>query len=252
MSVESSVSSVDDSEESVSNEQLYAMLQEQQAHIEHLEEQLDEEREKREELEDTLDLVKETVFDLDDVVVGSEYTASLYAEENPTVLAQLEELTDGETIADLREDLINEQKTRSRQDSQIERKINEVADASGVDLDDAAVAGQDKIQRMIANGPEDVTDRVYSVHERAREVLLHAGEWGTAVEDSFGRRIALKGPEVREKLELARNEDLQSKQVGDVFDKIVELASDSPRKVKTGKNDDNVRVLRIHLQQEGL
>ncbi|GGK84582.1 hypothetical protein [Haloarcula sebkhae] len=252
MSTESPYGSVEDSDESVLNEQLYAMLKEQQAHIEHLDGQLEEERQRREELEDTLEIVQQPVFDLDDVVVGSEYTASLYAEENPPLLAQLANLSDGETIADLREDLINEQKTRSRQDSQINRKINELADASGVDLDDADVAGQDKIQRMIANGPEDVTDRVYAVHERAREVLLHAGEWGTAVEDSFGRRITLKGPEVREKLELVRNEDLQSKQVGDVFDKIVELAADSPRKVKTDKNGDGVRVLRIHLQQEGL
>lgn len=252
MSTESPYGNGDDSDESVSNEQLYAMLKEQQTHIEHLEGQLEEERQRREELEDTLEIVQQTAFDLDDVVVGSEYTASLYAEQSPPVLAQLAELNEGETIAGLREDLITEQKTRSQQDSQINRRINELADATGVDFDDADVAGQDKIQRMIANGPEDVTDRVYAVHERAHDVLLHAGEWGTAVEDSFDRRITLTGPDVREKLELVRDEDLQSKQVGDVFDKIVELEADSPRKVRIDKNGDGVRVLRIHLEQEGL
>jgi len=44
MSTESPYGSVDNSDESVSNEQLYAMLKEQQAHIEHLEGQLEEER----------------------------------------------------------------------------------------------------------------------------------------------------------------------------------------------------------------
>lgn len=93
------------------------------------------------------------------------------------------------------------------------------------------MAGDDKIQRLIQNGPEDVVDRVY-------EVLLHAGEWGQKSEDSFGKRITLKSPEVREKLELRRDESLQSKQVRDVFEKIVDLAADSPRKVKTTKNQE--------------
>ncbi|QIO25523.1 hypothetical protein [Haloarcula sp. JP-L23] len=250
MSVES-VPSVEESDDAVSNQELLAMFQEQQARIEHLENELQEEREKRESLEDDVEFLRELVFDLDDLVMGDEYSA-VYAEDNPPILWQLEDLNDGETLADLREDLISEQKTRSRQDSQLLRKINTVADAAEADVDDVDVAGGDKIQRLIRNGPEDVADRVYEVHERAREVLLHAGDWGHKAQDKFGKRITLKSPEVREKLELRRDESLQSKQVRDVFEKIVELAADSPRKAKTTKTDDGIRVLIIHLEQEDM
>ncbi|WP_209309598.1 hypothetical protein [Haloarcula amylovorans] len=257
--MDSAISAAETDGESIPNEQLLTMFKEQQAQIEHLQDQveetqkeLEEEREKREELENSLEFVKEMVFDLDDVVIGSEYTAEYYAEDYPPVLAQLDELNDGETLGELREDVIAEQKTRSREDSQLRRKLNEVAQAADVDVENIDVAGKDKIQRIIANGCDDVVDRVYPVHERAREVLMHAGDWGYKAQDKFGNRITLKGPEVREKLELRRDESLQSKQVRDVFEKIVELASDSPRKVKTTKNEDGIRVLRIHLEQEGL
>lgn len=113
MSVES-VPTVDASDEAVSNQELLAMVREQQARIEHLESELQEERQEREKLEETLGFVKEMVFDLDDVVIGSEFIAEYYTDENPPILRQLEDLSDGETLSDLREDLINEQKTRSR------------------------------------------------------------------------------------------------------------------------------------------
>lgn len=233
---------------------LATRVTELEAENEHLQEQLKREREKRKQLEEDIEFLKETVFNLEDVVVGTgyEYQTSTYAEDNPAVLSQLAELSDGESIADLRQDLVNEQKTRSREDSQLRRKVNEVADAAGVDVEDADVTGQDKIQRMIVNGPDDVADRVYKVHERARDVLLHAGDWGHNAQDAYGKRITLKGPKVREMLEAERNESLQSKQVGDVFSKIVELAADSPRKAKTTTNDDGIRVLRIHLDQDGM
>jgi len=215
-----------------------------------LEEELEEERQKRKELEDSVEFTREWVISLDDVMSGSEYTLGAYADEKPPVLTQLAELSDGETLQDLREDVVAEQKTRSKQDTHLERKINELADELDVEMLNQKVSSGDKIQRLILNGPDAITDRVYPVHERAREVLLNAGDWGTRNNDQFGKRITMRSPVVREKLELSRNESLQSKQVRDVFEKIVEIAEDSPRKAHLGKTDNGVWRLRIHLQQE--
>jgi len=189
-------------------------------------------------------------FNLGEVAL-EKLPASFEEEDLQEMQDTVEDLEEGsESVGEIREDLINEQKTRSQADSRILRRINAVADAADVEVEEADIVHEDKIKRMIANGCDDVVDRVHKVHERAREVLLHAGDWGTKIEDTHGKRITLKSPEVREKLELRRDEKLQSKQVGDVFDKIVQLAEDSPRKAKTTKNGDGIRVLRIHLEED--
>lgn len=155
-----------------------------------------------------------------------------------------------EDAEELRQDIINEQKARSRADGAIERQVQTLADEVGVDIKDTDVAGEDKIGRLMKHGPEDITDRVYPVHERARDVLNHANEWGQNASDSFGARIGLRSTRVRENLELKRNEKLQPKQVRDVFEKIVELAEDSPRKVRMQKSHDGVNQLVIYLTDE--
>lgn len=184
-------------------------------------------------------------------VAKSELEAA--GEGGKNLLEWYEELEDIglENILEIDQRITNEQKTRSQQDGKIRREINKLAEEVGVDLQDVEVSGEDKIQRLIAHGPDDIVDRVYPVHERAREVLLHAGEWGRTVEDQFGKRITFTAPTVRQELQRElKIQNLQSKQVRDVFEKVVELSEDSPRKARVGKTDDGNTKMMIHLQQE--
>jgi len=182
---------------------------------------------------------------LRDAVFGAATTQEEVAErvqlDNPLEVELREEFT---------KEIRSEQQTRTSQDSMIERKVSMIAEETGVDLTDTDVAGEDKIKRLLQYGPEDVADRVYEVHHRARETLAHAGDWGTTSDDKFGKRIQLKAPEVKERLELTRGETLQSKQVRDVFEKIAQLAADSPRKVKADTGGDGVNTLTIHLTED--
>jgi outer membrane murein-binding lipoprotein Lpp len=202
-------------------------------------------------MQDDVEMAKQTALDADAALTGGQYMASVYAEDNPPLIQQIEQATDGETLRELREDLVDEQKKRSRDDSKLRRRVHAVAEAADVDLEDCDLASGDKIQRLIRDGVDAVTDRPYPVHKRARTVLLHAGEWGTVVNDANGGRIILEAPAVRERLELERNESLQSKQVLDVFEKIVELAADSARVVRTNRRQRTTK-LRIQLTREEL
>lgn len=69
--------------------------QEKQAEIQELRRDLHEERKQRRNVEHTLDILKQAVFDLEDVVVGESMT-SVYAENNPPVVNQLEAIKRGE------------------------------------------------------------------------------------------------------------------------------------------------------------
>lgn len=242
-----------DTEEMPSVQEMYQMLQslqdtvtQQQERIQELEEELEE----RPAVEKRGDTGKP-----EDIWIGN-HPIGLMAEKSRDRSAEALELAERQENAledaeELRQDIINEQKARSRADGAIERKVGLLADEVDVDIADSEVAGEDKIVRLLKYGPEDVTDRVYTVHERARDVLEHAGLWGKKTGDStFGSRITLRSTDVREGLEVKRNEDLQPKQIRDVFQKIVELAEDSPRKVRMGKSDDGVNKLVVYLTEE--
>lgn len=231
-----------------------AEIQELRGKVDQLESEL--ERRPNVELEDPTDIKTLTIGGLPVGVIlaGKMSRSELEAEDEngKSILDWFDEMqaADIENLLEVDQRLTNEQKTRSRQDGLIRREINKLADDLDIDLKEVDVSGEDKIQRLIAHGPDDIADRVYPVHERAREVLLHGGEWGRTVDDDFGKRITFTAPTIRQELERERNENLQSKQVRDVFEKIVELADDSPRKARVGKTDDGNTKLRIHLQQE--
>lgn len=222
-----------------------------EAEVQSLRGRVDELESTIEEMQSDLEMAKTVALDVDYALTGGEETLAVYVEENPPLLRQLEQATDGETLADLREDLVDEQKKRSRDDARLRRRIGAVAEAAGVDVEDSGAATDDRIQRLIRNGVDAVTDRPYPVHERARAVLLHAGEWGTVANDAFGGRILLEAPAVRERLELHRDENLQSRQVIAVFEKIAELAADSDRTVQVNSQKPVTR-LRIQLSSEEL
>lgn len=202
-------------------------------------------------MQDDVELATQTALDADAALAGGQYMLSVYHEENPPLIQQIEQATDNETLRELREDLVDEQKKRSHDDSKLRRRVNAVAETADVDIEDCDLASGDKIQRLIRDGVDAVTDRPYPVHERARTVLLHAGEWGTVMDDAKGGRIVLEAPDVRERLALERDESLQSKQILDVFEKIVELAADSARVVRTNRRRRTTK-LRIQLTREEL
>jgi hypothetical protein len=242
--------------------------------LDRLEEALDEERQKRIEAEQERDALRERVAelesqpdfewnsrDLEDFSVTSKKGVTVplgQIVKSKVSEVAVEEMVDedikpdiDETLEEVQERLQQEQKTRTHHDSLIERKVACIADECEIDLSDTAIAGEDKIKRLLKHGPDDITDRVYPVHHRARDTLSHAADWGTSTQDSFGERITLKGPKVRRQLELKRDESLQSKQVRDVFEKIEELGQDSPRTVTAKTGGDGVNKLTIYLEEDG-
>lgn len=241
-----------DADEMPSVQEMYQMIQSLQDTVAQQQERIDEleqELEERPEVECRGDTGKPEEVWIANHPIG--LMAEKARDKSKQALEKVESREEAvEGAEELRQDLINEQKVRSRSDATIERKVQALAKEVDVDLQDADVAGEDKIVRLLKHGPEDITDRVYTVHERARDVLEHAGDWGQKAQDSFGARITLRSTDVRENLELKRNEDLQPKQIRDVFEKIADLAQDSPRKVRVGKSQDGVNQLVIYLTDE--
>lgn len=138
-------------------------------------------------------------------------------------------------ISTLREDLVDEQKTRSRSDALIEKRVTHLTDELDTDVDDVAIAG-DKLVRLLRRGPDDIADRVYPVHERARELLIHAADWGSVVSDENGRRLVFLAPDVKPYLEARFDRTFSTSEVERVFVKLAEIAEDSPRRVRKGKS----------------
>jgi len=107
----------------------------------------------------------------------------------------------------------------------------------------------DKIARLVKIGPDDIVDQVYPVHERARVLLENLPDWGTAISDSLGQRLQITAPTAAEMVGLARAENVSSEQIKRVFEKIDELAADSPRKVSVEKRDDDVLALTMETHE---
>ncbi|WP_277556204.1 hypothetical protein [Halobaculum limi] len=131
--------------------------------------------------------------------------------------------------------------------AKLRRKLHSVVEQAGLSTSETtdAAAEQDKLNRLLKYGPSDVVDRVHKVHERAKTLLEHAGKWGRTTADKLGTRITLTGSGVKERLGLARSEQLSSTEIRRVFEKLESLASDSPRKVvaDTGGRGQNRLVI---------
>ncbi|MXR40475.1 hypothetical protein GRX01_03805 [Halobaculum sp. WSA2] len=135
--------------------------------------------------------------------------------------------------------------------TRLRRIVESVADSVGIDTDDTlGGADEDRITRLLKYGPRDITDRVYAVHHRCRDLLSHLGKWGKTATDAYGRRITITAATVKEKLGLKRDEQLTSTEVRRVFEKLESLASDSARKVVADTGGRGRNRLVVYLTDE--
>ena len=135
--------------------------------------------------------------------------------------------------------------------TRLRRIVESVADSVGINTDDAlGGADEDRLTRLLKYGPSDVTDRVYAVHHRCRDLLSHLGKWGKSANDAYGRRITITAATVKEKLSLKRDEQLTSTEVRRIFEKLASLASDSPRKVVADTGGRGRNRLVVYLTDE--
>jgi len=135
--------------------------------------------------------------------------------------------------------------------TRLRRIVESIADSVDINTDDTlGGANEDRITRLLKYGPSDITDRVYAVHNRCRDLLSHLGKWGTSAHDSYGRRITITAATVKEKLGLKRDEQLTSTEVRRVFEKIESLAADSPRKVVADTGGRGRNRLVVYLTEE--
>ncbi|WP_101296095.1 hypothetical protein [Halegenticoccus soli] len=135
--------------------------------------------------------------------------------------------------------------------AQLTRKLHALVDEVDAEFTDGAVAGQEKITQLPRNGPEDLANRVYQVHYRARDLLAYAGEIGMPITDNVGWQITFNSPAVACEVRLGRDENLTTSQVKRVFEKIHELVQDSPRRCELDFSGETNKLV-IYLDQEGL
>ncbi|MFC7079289.1 hypothetical protein [Halorussus caseinilyticus] len=154
-------------------------------------------------------------------------------------------------IEDLHDTVVDEQQMRSRADAQLKHRVNEVAEAADVEVTDADLIEKDRLVRLVRNGPEDVTDRIYPVHERARALLQHANDWGRVVSDANGYRVVYTAPEVRPFLNAYFDRTFKSSEIKRVFEKIRGLAETSPRTVRKDKTRKGEHLLVVELTEDG-
>jgi len=149
-------------------------------------------------------------------------------------------------VEDVRDELRSEQKTRTRADAQINSRISHLADETGASIDDEEIMLQDKLIRAIRNGAQDVLANPNSRHERARDLLTMLGQWGTKQNDSNGKRVIIRATDVKDPMSERYDVRMSSTMVQRVFEAVEEWAEDSPRRVRSSKNQDGVWQLTIY------
>lgn len=206
-------------------------------------------RERLEQLERTVDIKHDRHLSwLDDLIVGDE--SGYLTDEQEAFLGDHGSLID--SLHDLTNHDITTSSTSSNQETtRLRRIVESVAESVGIDTDDTlGGASEDRLTRLLKYGPSDITDRVYAVHNRCRDLLSHLGKWGKTTSDAYGRRITITAATVKEKLGLKRDEQLTSTEVRRIFEKLEALASDSPRTVNADTGGRGRNRLVVYLTDE--
>ena len=172
-------------------------------------------------------------------------------------LSKQVEILEGANPKQLNKDLHRERAARTKTDAQIRTRLSQCEDELGINKPDAIAreqGGEDvqhlsKLERFIRHGPEAVTERVYDVHERAREIALHFGEWGKKITDANGKRIQLrsKKDKLKTHLEAAFDRRFQWNEVYRAIDKLAEIAYGTQLECKKGTHDEGKYVLELKI-----
>ncbi|WP_143105124.1 hypothetical protein [Halogeometricum rufum] len=204
-----------------------------------LREELHEKDQRIERIEENNQWLTQYVAGLEEEVFG-DWTAG-------TLLAELGGDSLGDVVADLVDDVEAVHDTATQET--LERKVGllrsehgamlrKLAEESGVDL---GITHGDIITKVREEGIDSagIGHRVYKKHRRAEIVLSNIEDWGKTRTVNGITTYRLERPDVRRFLNSQPDVDitLQSKNVGDVFDAIEELAEGSPRYVSRRKED---------------
>ena len=246
---------------------LEAELDQKDNQLETLEVELEQERQRRHSLEDQFENAEQKLdqIQLKGVDAPAEADApNLFIADIP--LGQMV-VSHGDAIDHLEhqfddhhqttQDIITgEERTRVKEDSKIRRRLSHVEDELDISPPEAIQTAEtsvdtkhlSKLERFIRHGPAAVTDgRVYPVHERAREIALNLANWGTTINDAFGRRIRLCSVKDRLKthLEAAFDRSFQWGEVYRAMEKLDDLAEGSQLSLKQGNRDEGKYVLEL-------
>lgn len=228
--------------------------------VENLEAENQRLREENEQLEQRLDDVEddaqwlqEQFFDLEDVVIGEGRYLSVVVDEDASVFDRLDALADDlespamEQLESVREKHQSARQNTKRELALIRREVNTLAEETDVDLDKALGDHDDKITQVRKNGVASVQSPVYAKHERAETLLQNLEDWAQTRKDQNGTFAHITAPELKTRLKDTRGERLQSKQLKDVMNAVVDLAADSPRLVKVTKTDGGRNKLAVEV-----
>lgn len=231
--------------EQAARQELEAELAAERAARESLEAQLTELKQQQTELKPLLEALRRRVNTLSEVLFGEDGSPAAYEEllEAHPPLVEVIEQCDPTAIEELQTTLTDECDRLAAEDAKLRRELNLLADAVDVEVTEADVLGDDKIIRVMRNGPEAVETTVNPVDRRAAAVLRNIDRWGQLTSDAYGDRFVVTAGEAKDRLQDARNESLASVQIKRVFEKLEAWGADSPRTVRADCSGEQNRLV---------
>ena len=92
------------------------------------------------------------------------------------------------------------------EDAKLRGELTLLAEAVDIEVTDVDVRGDDKIVRVMRNGPEAVGTIINPVDRRAAAVLRNIDRWGTLISDAYGDRFVITASVAKDRLQDARDE----------------------------------------------
>jgi len=210
-----------------------------------LERDLKDERTHRKEVDSLIEALRRRVTTLSDSLFGADGSAMAYEAvltEYPPLIEVIEQYNPT-AIEALEADLQDETDRVAADTAKLRRELHLLAGEVDVDLTDSAVCGDDKITRVIRNGPEAVETTVNPVDRRAAAILSNIDRWGQRTTDAYGERFVLTARVAKDRLQDTHDESLASSQLKRVFEKLQAWGRDSPRTVSADFSGKENRLL---------
>lgn len=231
--------------ERAARQELESELEAERAARETLEAQLTEIKQQQTELKPLLEAVRRRVSTLSAVLFGEDGSPAAYEEffEAHPPLVEMIERYDQTAINELQTTISDECDRLAAEDAKLRRELNLLAEAVDAEVTEADVVGDDKIIRVMRNGPEAVETTVSPVDRRAAAVLRNIDRWGQLTSDAYGDRFVVTAGEAKDRLQDARNESLASVQIKRVFEKLEAWGADSPRTVQADCSGEQNRLV---------